>query len=166
MYRKSPHPQTDPATRRSSTSGRGTPASGLAHSRTATDREGGSAGPGGSPSVARAMMLIWSGRILLLSPTASGRSLRSLNWIPGRLWQRAMQEGTRWSNMRAGGGPPSGQGRKRAAFYGHSFICQPSGTGAEIAGRGGGGSWYSGSALALAAEKRAAFGFFRDLFRP
>ena len=111
------------------------------------------------PECARAMVLM--GAEVLLYPTAIGAEPEDPELDTRRLWQRAMV-GHAVSNLvpvvaSNRTGDENGQ-----SFYGHSFVCDHFGDIVAELPQGEEGVRVCELDLAAAAQRRAAFGFFRD----
>jgi N-carbamoylputrescine amidase len=111
------------------------------------------------PEAARAMMLM--GADLLLYPTAIGSEPEEPELDTRRLWQRAML-GHAVSNIVPVVASNRTGVEEGQSFYGHSFICNHFGEILQEMPEGEEGVLVQRLDLARAAEKRAAFGFFRD----
>lgn len=111
------------------------------------------------PEAARAMMLM--GADLLLYPTAIGSEPEEPELDTRRLWQRAML-GHAVSNIVPVVAANRTGSEEGQTFYGHSFICDHFGEIRQEMPEGEEGVLVQRLDLARAAEKRAAFGFFRD----
>lgn len=111
------------------------------------------------PEAARAMMLM--GADLLLYPTAIGSEPEEPELDTRRLWQRAML-GHAVSNIVPVVASNRTGVEEGQSFYGHSFICNHFGEILQEMPEGQEGVLVQRLDLARAAEKRAAFGFFRD----
>lgn len=111
------------------------------------------------PECARAMMLM--GAEILFYPTAIGSEPEEPELDTRRLWQRAMQ-GHAVSNIVPVVASNRTGAEEGQSFYGHSFICNHFGDLLAEMPEGEEGFLVQGVDLARAAEKRAAFGFFRD----
>ncbi len=111
------------------------------------------------PESARAMMLM--GADLLLYPTAIGSEPEEPELDTRRLWQRAML-GHAVSNIVPVVAANRTGTEEGQSFYGHSFICDHFGEILQEMAEGEEGVLVQRLELARAAEKRAAFGFFRD----
>ncbi|MEX2467886.1 MAG: N-carbamoylputrescine amidase [Gemmatimonadota bacterium] len=111
------------------------------------------------PECARAMMLM--GAEVLFYPTAIGSEPEEPELDTRRLWQRAMQ-GHAVSNIVPVVASNRTGVEEGQTFYGHSFICDHFGTILTEAAEDEEGVRVQRLDLARAAEKRAAFGFFRD----
>jgi N-carbamoylputrescine amidase len=111
------------------------------------------------PECARAMVLM--GAEVLLYPTAIGAEPEDPELDTRRLWQRAML-GHAVSNLvpvvaSNRTGDENGQ-----SFYGHSFVCDHFGDIMAELPQEEEGVRVCELDLAAAAQRRAAFGFFRD----
>jgi N-carbamoylputrescine amidase len=111
------------------------------------------------PECARAMMLM--GAEILLYPTAIGSEPEEPELDTRRLWQRAMQGHAVSNIVPVVASNRTGQ-EEGQSFYGHSFICNHFGDLMAEMPEGEEGFLVQRVDLARAAEKRAAFGFFRD----
>lgn len=111
------------------------------------------------PECARAMMLM--GAEILFYPTAIGSEPEEPELDTRRLWQRAMQ-GHAVSNIVPVVASNRTGEEEGQSFYGHSFICNHFGDLLVEMPEGEEGFRVQRVDLARAAEKRAAFGFFRD----
>lgn len=111
------------------------------------------------PEAARAMMLM--GADLLLYPTAIGSEPEEPELDTRRLWQRAML-GHAISNVVPVAAANRTGEEEGQTFYGHSFISDHFGEILQEMPEGEEGILVQRLDLARAAEKRAAFGFFRD----
>ncbi len=111
------------------------------------------------PECARAMMLM--GAEILFYPTAIGSEPEEPELDTRRLWQRAMQGHAVSNIVPVVASNRTGQ-EEGQSFYGHSFICNHFGDLVAEMPEGEEGFLVQRVDLARAAEKRAAFGFFRD----
>ena len=111
------------------------------------------------PEAARAMMLM--GAEILFYPTAIGSEPEEPELDTRRMWQRAMQ-GHAISNIVPVVAANRVSVEEGQEFYGHSFITNHFGEIIAELQPGEEGVLVEKLDLARAAEKRAAFGFFRD----
>jgi len=105
------------------------------------------------------MMLM--GAEILFYPTAIGSEPEEPELDTRRLWQRAMQGHAVSNIVPVVASNRTGQ-EEGQSFYGHSFICNHFGDLVAEMPEGEEGFLVQRVDLARAAEKRAAFGFFRD----
>jgi len=112
------------------------------------------------PECARAMALM--GAELLLYPTAIGSEPQDASFDTSRVWRRAMQGHAASNCMPVIAANRIGSEENGQAFYGHSFITNEWGDLVAEYGADESGVLVATFDLALARQRRAAMGFFRD----